>query len=414
MRIERNTLGIGDRFAHQGQAQLRAMVEARAAGIDIRPVWNKSNREHEIVGSRPGDVRAEADAAVAAVGWDSAYYVDADPVNRSNVHPSLPTSDFFTLDVADAVDEAPAEADARAFVEANRRYTGTLRIPGIETPFEVTDEVLREIAGAHLAAIRQARDIYEATASAKGEDAFVTEVSIDATDRPQTPVELFFILSMIAAEGIPAQMIAPKFTGRFNKGVDYIGDLSQFETEFDRDLCVVAHAIREFGLPETLKLSVRSGSDKFSIYPAINRCLDRHDAGLHLKTAGTTWLEEVIGLAEAGGDALEVAKEIYAAAHARFDELVAPCAPVVAIKKDHLPDPAELRGWDSERFAQTLRHEQSNPRYNPHLRQLLHVAFKVAAEMGDRYRDALKANAGTIGENVTENLFERHIRPIFG
>src|SRR5207248_5921456 len=143
---------------------------------------------------------------------------------------------------------------------------------------------------------------------------------------------------MIAREGIPAQTIAPKFTGRFNKGVDYVGNLAQFEKEFDEDLFVIAFAISEFGMPSTLKLSVHSGSDKFSLYPIINRLLKKHDAGLHVKTAGTTWLEEVIGLAESGGEGLEIAKEVYSGAFDRFDELTGPYATVIDIDKAKLPE----------------------------------------------------------------------------
>ena len=96
---------------------------------------------------------------------------------------------------------------------------------------------------------------------------FIAEVSVDETDVPQTPAELLLILLMLAREEVPCQTIAPKFTGRFNKGVDYVGDLARFETEFDENICVVRFAISEFGLPDTLKLSVHSGSDKFSLYP---------------------------------------------------------------------------------------------------------------------------------------------------
>ena len=105
---------------------------------------------------------------------------------------------------------------------------------------------------------------------------------MDETDAPQSPLEMFFILAAIAQEGVPIQTIAPKFTGRFNKGVDYVGDVDQFEKEFNDALAAIAFAIAEFGLPETLKLSVHSGSDKFSIYPAIKRALKRTGAGLHL------------------------------------------------------------------------------------------------------------------------------------
>jgi hypothetical protein len=219
---------------------------------------------------------------------------------------------------------------------------------------------------------------------------------------------------MIQTEGIPVQTIAPKFTGRFNKGIDYRGDLAQFEREFDEDVSVIAFAIREFGLPPTLKLSVHSGSDKFAIYPVINRLIKRKDAPLHLKTAGTTWLEELIGLAEAGGEGLEIAKEIYRQAFARFDELSAPYAPVIDIDRAQLPDPETVSSWDSKTYTETLRHVQSCPSYNPNFRQMLHIAFKVAAGMGEQFLQALQANEAVIARNVTQNLLERHIKPIFG
>jgi hypothetical protein len=237
---------------------------------------------------------------------------------------------------------------------------------------------------------------------------------VDETDLPQTPAELLLILAMIAGERIPAQTIAPKFSGRFNKGVDYVGDVSQFQPEFDENLCVVAFAVREFGLPPTLKLSVHSGSDKFSIYAGINRLIKQHDAGLHVKTAGTTWLEELIGLAEAGGAGLSIAKEIYARAATRFDELVKPYAPVVDIMRERLPSPKEVAQWSSEQYVAALRHDLNCPGYNLHFRQFLHVSFKIAAELGSTYTDALTTHEPIIARNVTENLFSRHIQPIFG
>jgi len=242
----------------------------------------------------------------------------------------------------------------------------------------------------------------------------VTEVSIDETDQPQGPADIFFLLSMMAAESIPVQTVAPKFTGRFNKGVDYVGDLSQFEAEFHADLCVIRYAVAEFGLPETLKISVHSGSDKFSLYPIIGRLIRRHGAGLHVKTAGTTWLEEVIGLARAGGAGLEIAKEIYAGGIAQYDALTAPYRTVIDIDGDKLPAVEAVKEWSSDQFVAALEHDPANPGYNPHLRQLIHVAFKIAARMGDRYTGALKANADVIGRGVTHNLLARHIIPIFG
>ncbi len=414
MKIQKYTFGTGDRFAHQGSTQLRAILKAREGGVDVHPVWNKSNREHTIIKSKPDDVRAEADAAVTALGFTGDYYVDADHIGLKTVEAFIPGSNFFTLDVADFTGKA-AESDAvETFLKAVRHYTGSLSIPGIDRPFEITEETVRGAAGKFLLAVQEAGRIYRHVEERKGRESFVTEVSVDETDSPQNPVELFFILAMIAGERIPVQTIAPKFTGRFNKGVDYVGDLGQFEREFDEDLSVIAFAIREFGLADSLKLSVHSGSDKFSIYPIINQLIKKHDVGLHVKTAGTTWLEEVIGLAESGGDGLELAKEIYSQARDHFAELVAPYSTVIDIDPAKLPHPKSVMGWSSTEYANALRHVESSPDYNPNFRQLLHVGFKVAAGMGQRFTDALEANEEIVGRNVTQNLFSRHLLPLFG
>jgi hypothetical protein len=158
---------------------------------------------------------------------------------------------------------------------------------------------------------------------------------------------------------------------------------------------------------------VHSGSDKFSIYAPIRRALRQTGAGIHVKTAGTTWLEELIGLAEAGPEGLATAKEIYATAFEHRDELCAPYAAVIDIDPTRLPAPAVVAGWTSEEFASTVRHDQRNPLFNPHVRQLLHVGYKVAAHMGERYTRMLEACEESISRNVTENLFDRHIEPLF-
>jgi hypothetical protein len=301
-------------------------------------------------------------------------------------------------------------------VDAHARYAGSLRVPGLDGALDVTRERIEAIARKYLHAVKEAGKVYRHIAAAKGagkQGAFVPEVSMDETDQPQTPVELLFILAAIGREQIPVQTIAPKFTGRFNKGVDYVGDLAQFEREFNDDLAVIAYAVKEFGLPANLKLSVHSGSDKFSIYPAIRRAIRRTGAGLHIKTAGTTWLEELIGLASAGGEGLHIAKDVYAQALSRFDELCGPYATVIDIDRSKLPPADEVARWDGEQYAKTLRHDQSSPQYNPHVRQLLHVGYKVAAQMGERYTNALEANEAVVAKNVTENIFDRHLKRVF-
>jgi hypothetical protein len=236
---------------------------------------------------------------------------------------------------------------------------------------------------------------------------------MDETAAPQTAPQLLVILAALAGEGVPAQTIAPRFTGRFNKGVDYVGDVAQFEREFHDDVAVLAFAARRYGLPANLKLSVHSGSDKFSIYAPIRRALRKFDAGVHLKTAGTTWLEELIGLAEAGGEGLEIAKEIYEQAWLHREEYCAPYAEVIDIDPARLPLPERVRQFTPAEFTSALRHDQSNPGYNPHFRQLLHVGFKAAAKMGPRYLEALDRCKESVSRNVTANLFERHIQPLF-
>ncbi len=407
------SFGIGDRFCHQGKPQLTALIKAKEQGLDITPVWNKSHREHTIIGTSPADTRKEADDAVTAYGWEGPYFVDADHIGLNNVDGFIESSDFFTLDVADYIGKTMNEADVNSFVQRYKKYIGSLAIDGIDETFNISEEQIKAIADKFLLAVKQAGKIYRHIKAAKGKVNFITEVSMDETDQPQTPVEMFFILAAIADEGIPAQTIAPKFTGRFNKGVDYVGNVRGFAKEFEEDVAVVAFAVKEFGLPENLKLSIHSASDKFSIYGPIAKALKKFDAGLHIKTAGTTWLEELIGLAMAAPDGLSIAKEVYAGALSRMDELCGPYQTVIDINREKLPTAQEVDKWDGERFASVLRHEQSCEHYNINFRQLLHVAYKVAAEMGTRFSDALDKHEDIIAENVTENIYERHIRPLF-
>ena len=406
------SFGMGDRFAHQGKAQLDACVLATKLGADIVPVWNKSNREHTLIGTEPSSLRAEADAAVKALGWKKPYHVDADHIRIETVDRFIAPSDFFTIDVADSIGQPTDPNSVTAFVDRHPELLGKIVIPHIDRPLETTRAEVKRVANKFLLAVQDAGKIYRHIAQAKGEANFITEVSMDETDSPQTPPELLIILAALADENVPIQTIAPKFTGRFNKGVDYVGDVKQFEKEFNEDLAVIAFAIKKYGLPASLKLSVHSGSDKFSIYAPIRRALKKFNAGLHLKTAGTTWLEEVIGLAEAGGDGLALAKEIYSDALDHVDELCAPYATVIDIDRKKLPTRETVNGWTSEQYVSALRHDPKNKAFNSSFRQLIHVGFKIAAKKGDRYLNALKKHEAVIAKNVTENLFERHMKPL--
>ena len=412
MKLYKNSIGIGDRFGKQGIAQLNAMVLAEEQGIAISPVWNKSFREHYIIGTTQEAVRAEADASVKSLGWNHAYFVDADHINLNTVDDFIPHSNFFTLDVADAIGVQADPEDIQNFAESHLSLIGHLSIHHLDEKIEINSGFLYQAAEKYLFAVQEAGRIYRHIKDKKSEP-FMTEISMDETDSPQTPQELLLILAMIQAEEIPAETIAPKFSGWFNKGVDYVGDPDKFANEFEADIAVIEYAIQNFDLPVQLKLSVHSGSDKFKLYPIIRQILKKYQAGVHLKTAGTTWLEELIGLAESRGDGLQIAKEIYRTAFHRFDELCKPYFSVIDIHPKRLPNPEDVNEWSSRQYVDALRHDQAHPAYNMHFRQLLHVGYKVAAELGDRYLNALQENQKIVSRHVTENLLQRHIKPLF-
>ena len=413
--LAKYSMGIGDRFGHQGRAQLEAFrLLAQKQGVVVTPVWNKSNREHLIVGTKPEAVRREANAVVREASWRTAYFVDADHISLKNVDGFVKASDFFTLDVADYIGETTDEGEIYGFVSRHEALIGDHEIKGLPEPVTLTRPHFAEIVRSTLFAVRQAGRLYRHIVSKKGSSDFITEISMDETSIAQTPVMLLVILAAVAEESIPIQTIAPKFTGRFNKGVDYVGDAEVFGREFDADACVVRYAARRFSLPDNLKLSIHSGSDKFSLYPYVAQTLKTRGVGVHVKTAGTTWLEELTGLALSGGEGLSVAKAVYAQAFPRIAELCAPYASVIDVLQERLPRVEEVETWDGARFAGALRNVPGDSHFNPDFRQFLHVSYKVAAELGKRYTDALDANREMVARHVTANLYERHLKPIFG
>ena len=412
MTLEKFSLGLGDRFGKQGVAQLAALQQAASKGVAITPVWNKSNREHNLIGTGPADTQLAAQKAVQTAGWTRPYHLDADHIGLKTVDRFLPHCDFYTIDVADFIRQPATPEDTNAVRTSLQSIVGR-KIPELGKTDPVPQSEIDTFLSVYASAIREAGRIYLHIAKSKGENSFIAEVSTDEAETPQSPFDLYLILGALAGEGVRLQTIAPKFSGRFNKGVDYVGNVNQFTREFAQDLTAIRMAVAEFGLPANLKISVHSGSDKFSLYRPIHTLLAKHNAGLHLKTAGTTWLEELIGLSLAGGDGLSVAREIYIQALARIDELSQPYATVIDIDRSKLPQPAKVKQWDGHTFADTLAHDSSQPRFNPSFRQLLHVSFKVAAEMGDRYQNALDQAQAKISACVTTNLFQRHIQPLF-
>jgi len=249
---------------------------------------------------------------------------------------------------------------------------------------------MRLAATRYLFAVGEAARIYRRVCELRGKDDFIAEVAFDQTETPQSPAEHAVILSALVDEGVPVQTIAPKFSGRFNKGVDHVGDIRAFFMEFEVDVRVATWASTAFGLPASLKLPVQSGSDEFCLYEGIGEIVRREDAGLHLKTVGTTWLEEIVGLAESGGDGLAMAREAYRAAYDSIDEVMAPYPSVMDIDRARLPSPSDVDKWESGDLVAALWHGRSD---SPFL-------------------DALGRHEESASRNVTMNLWERHLRSL--
>jgi tagaturonate epimerase len=135
--LGRFSIGVGDRFAHQASAQLRACIQAAEAGAVVVPVWNKSNREHSMIGSEPSQTRTAADAAVRRFEWRYPYFCDADHINLRTVDRFLEPCDFFTIDVAEQIGAAPEQTALDAFIHEQEKLIGSLVLPGIEQPVNI-------------------------------------------------------------------------------------------------------------------------------------------------------------------------------------------------------------------------------------------------------------------------------------
>src|SRR5689334_1945143 len=136
LKLEKYSFGVGDRFAHQAKAQLKACMQAAAQGVEVIPVWNKSYREHTVVGSKPASVRAAAEVAVKELAWTKPFHVDADHIRLETVDEFIDSSDFYTLDVADAIGQSADAKDVENFVNRHSELVGSLEMPGIAEPFQ--------------------------------------------------------------------------------------------------------------------------------------------------------------------------------------------------------------------------------------------------------------------------------------
>src|SRR4030095_14116549 len=160
LKLGKYSVGVGDRFAQQAAAQLQACVLAAGVGVEVIPVWNKSNREHLIIGSDPAAVRAAAAAAVKELGWRKPWHVDADHIRLETVDRFLPYADVYTIDVADSTGKPPADAEIKGFTDRHPELICSLQIPGIQSAAQITRPDIERVARKYLFAVQEAAIIY--------------------------------------------------------------------------------------------------------------------------------------------------------------------------------------------------------------------------------------------------------------
>jgi len=413
-------IGMGDRLGLATPGHIRAV-----RGSGVRPVFaQQSIREMTRTRRTAEQVMEDALWGVFEEGFRDGFGADADHLKSTADLDVTLAAGFrmFTIDPGDHVDNAAGRESVEVLAgklqgipwaeletteaDCRRAFLGQVHFVGSDMSLSFDEATLLRAVVKYGRAVAHTRRMHRHLAQAASGRPFELEMSVDETDSPTTPHEHYYVAHELKRLGVPVVSLAPRFIGAFEKGIDYKGDLRAFEAAFVQHVKIARHL-------GPYKISIHSGSDKFSIYEPMRRAIRRSGAGLHLKTAGTTWLEELIGLAEAGSASLALAKEIYAEAFAQRDDLCAPYAAVIDIDPSRLPDPRDVARWTAEQYSGALRHDQGNPLFNPNVRQLLHVGYKVAAHMGDRYTKMLDACEESISRNVTENLFARHIEPLF-
>ena len=404
----RKSMGCGDRLGLATPGHVRAVRHGQ-----LFPIFaQQSIREMTRTGRTPAEVMDDATWGVFRAGWRGGFGADADHLKTTDDIERCVQAGFvlYTIDpgdhVQDDADTSPPDTLRTRFEQlpwddletttqdVRRRYLGR--------PLEAGDIRLAfDEASLWRAAVKYGRAVAHTVrmvrhlASHWPADAppWELEVSVDETASPTSPAEHYFVASELRRLGIRPVSLAPRFVGRFEKGVDYIGDLAEFEAQF-RQHVAVAQALGPY------KISLHSGSDKFSIYPIAARLAGEL---VHVKTAGTSYLEALRAIAQVEPSLF---REILGFALARYP--IDRQSYHVSADTARVPDPAGLTDDD---LATVLDSFDG--------RQVLHVTFGSVLTNRDedgsyRFRDrllaALRANE-EVHHAALERHFVRHIAP---
>jgi hypothetical protein len=397
---QRTSAGMGDRLGLATPGHVRAV---QAAGGAIAPIFaQQSIREMARTNRTPQQVMDDATWGIFQEGWQEGIGADAD-------HLKIPTDidvclaagyTFFTIDPGAHVDNRAKAASLSELRELAERLPADLQpraasllgrtfdLEGLSLHFD--EATLLEAAVKYGRAVAHVADMYRHLAQTADGRSFEFEVSVDETDQPTSHSEHLYIASELRRLGVQWISLAPRYTGHFEKGVDYIGDVAAFEN----DLAGHAAIARQFG---AYKLSLHSGSDKFSIYPAAMR---QTRGRVHLKTAGTSYLEALRTIAALDVDFF---REIYIFARERYE--TDKTSYHVSAQLARAPLPQMVTDWPEllDQFD---------------AREIMHVTFgSVLTEQSadgqrrfyDRLMHLLRANPEAYAANLEEH-FRRHLQ----
>jgi tagaturonate epimerase len=375
------SFGFGDRLGLATPGHIAAL---RDSALDIFPIFaQQSARENARTRRTPQQVMDDARRAVEAAKWDAPWGADADHLKTVDDLPVYAAAGytFFTVDPGEHVDNS-ADADPLAVLQEKAKgydleELAALYLQNPETGYGRfnSESLLRAV-------VKYGKAIQHTVAMfcrlCELQDNFDFEVSVDETEAPTSPLEHYFIANELTRAGVKFTSLAPRFTGRFEKGVDYIGDLKALDAEMSKHAAVT----RQF---DTYKLSLHSGSDKFSVYPLIVRHWGRR---VHVKTAGTSYLEALRTLASTSPALFE---RIWSLGLERYgvDRLTYHVSANPAQVTAGLPLPALLDDF--------------------HAREILHVTFGSAlARFGSEIKAELERHAGEYSVNLQKH-FGKHL-----
>jgi len=401
------SVGLGDRLGIATPAHVRAV-----RGTGLRPFFaQQSIREMQRTGRTPEEVMDTATWGVFQEGWREGFGADADHLKTTEDIDATVAAGFtmFTIDPGDHVDNAAQTDDLATLSQKfdalpwrdletdvsdmqRRCFDRSITLPdGTVITFD-RDTILRAAAKYGKALAHTVRMYRHVKAKMSASGGFELEMSVDETATPTSVAEHAFVASELCRMGVKWVSLAPRFIGEFEKGVDYIGDLNAFRRSFAQHVAVAQH----YG-PH--KISIHSGSDKFSIYPI---AAELSGGLVHLKTAGTSYLEALRAISRIDP---ALFREIMAFAIARYPEDRASYHVSADLAK--VPAPASL---PDDALPGILDQHDT--------RETLHVTFgsvlRAEVEGKPRFRDrlmtALAEHEEVHYETVRAHL-ERHVKP---